>query len=238
MSPSKQKAVAAKKKASAPSKRTKPTPKTKTGAAVRKKDKPSASKSTAPRAARKKVQRAAPPRMASDDNATVRMVRDLAAIVERRSLTELIVETEDATFTLRRGGSSAGPAREAVPVAPYVAVNGVESFGRLPEPPPAAREAAAPQPANQSSAEEGANGEYHLVTSPFVGTFYRRPNPDADTYVEVGQRVEKGQVLCIIEAMKLMNEIEADVAGVIVSVLVEDSEPVEYGQPLFKVSPL
>jgi acetyl-CoA carboxylase biotin carboxyl carrier protein len=75
-----------------------------------------------------------------------------------------------------------------------------------------------------------------VVTSPFVGTFYRRPNPDADTYVEVGGRVEKGQVLCIIEAMKLMNEIEADVSGTVVAVLAADSEPVEYGQPLFKIA--
>jgi acetyl-CoA carboxylase biotin carboxyl carrier protein len=238
MSPSKQKAVAAKKKASAAGKRTKPTPKTKTGAAVRRTEKTSASKAPVPRSVRKSAPRAAAPRAPVDDNATVKMVRDLAAIVERRSLTELIVETEDATYTLRRGGSSGASVREAVPMAPYVAMNGVESLGRMPEPAPAAREAAAPEAASQSSTEEGANGEYHLVTSPFVGTFYRRPNPDADCYVEVGQRVEKGQVLCIIEAMKLMNEIEADVAGVIVTALVEDSDPVEYGQPLFKVSPL
>jgi len=177
--------------------------------------------------------------VAAEDNATVKMVRDLAAIVERRSLTELIVETEDATFTLRRGVLSGAPLREAVPVTPYVAMNGMETVPRMQEV-PSARDAAqaAPAPAQDSAAEEGANGEYHLVTSPFVGTFYRRPNPESDVYVEVGQRVEKGQVLCIIEAMKLMNEIEADVAGVVVSALVEDAEPVEYGQPLFKVSPL
>jgi acetyl-CoA carboxylase biotin carboxyl carrier protein len=176
--------------------------------------------------------------VAGDDNATVKMVRDLAAIVEKRSLTELIVETEDATFTLRRGGAPSAPVRDAVPVAPYVAMNGVETIARMPESASVGRETNGAEPASQSATEEGANGEYHLVTSPFVGTFYRRPNPDSDCYVEVGQRVEKGQVLCIIEAMKLMNEIEADVAGVVVSALVEDAEPVEYGQPLFKVSPL
>jgi acetyl-CoA carboxylase biotin carboxyl carrier protein len=75
----------------------------------------------------------------------------------------------------------------------------------------------------------------HVVTSPFVGTFYRKPNPDSPNYVAMGDKVDKGQVLCIVEAMKLMNEIEADVAGTITAILVEDGSPVEYGQPLFKI---
>ena len=74
-----------------------------------------------------------------------------------------------------------------------------------------------------------------MVTSPFVGTFYRRPNPESPNYVSVHDKVEKGQVLCIVEAMKLMNEIEADVAGTIVAILVDDGAPVEYGQRLFKI---
>ena len=77
----------------------------------------------------------------------------------------------------------------------------------------------------------------HAVTSPFVGTFYRKPNPDSPNYVSVNERVDKGQVLCIVEAMKLMNEIEADIAGTVVGVLVEDGMAVEYGQPLFKILP-
>jgi acetyl-CoA carboxylase biotin carboxyl carrier protein len=74
------------------------------------------------------------------------------------------------------------------------------------------------------------------VTSPFVGTFYRKPNPDSPVYVSMGDKVDKGQVLCIVEAMKLMNEIEADVAGTITAILVEDGQAVEYGQPLFKIA--
>jgi len=77
----------------------------------------------------------------------------------------------------------------------------------------------------------------HKVTSPFVGTFYRAPNPESPPYCEVGQRVEKGQVLCIVEAMKLMNEIEADMAGVLEAILVENAETVEYGQLLFAIKP-
>jgi acetyl-CoA carboxylase biotin carboxyl carrier protein len=76
----------------------------------------------------------------------------------------------------------------------------------------------------------------HVVTSPFVGTFYRKPNPDSPTYVSLNDKVDKGQVLCIVEAMKLMNEIEADVAGTVIGILVEDGAPVEYGQPLFKIA--
>jgi acetyl-CoA carboxylase biotin carboxyl carrier protein len=77
----------------------------------------------------------------------------------------------------------------------------------------------------------------HIVTSPFVGTFYRKPNPDSAIYVSLGERVAKGQTLCIIEAMKLMNEIEADVAGSIAAILVEDGASVEYGQALFRIIP-
>jgi acetyl-CoA carboxylase biotin carboxyl carrier protein len=76
----------------------------------------------------------------------------------------------------------------------------------------------------------------HIVTSPFVGTFYRKPNPDSPNYVAVHDKIDKGQVLCIVEAMKLMNEIEADVAGTIVAILVDDGAPVEYGQSLFKIA--
>jgi acetyl-CoA carboxylase biotin carboxyl carrier protein len=76
------------------------------------------------------------------------------------------------------------------------------------------------------------------ITSPIVGTFYRSPSPDAPPFVETGFRVKKGQVLCIIEAMKLMNEIESDVDGVVVKGLVENGQPVEYGEPLFLIEPL
>jgi len=76
------------------------------------------------------------------------------------------------------------------------------------------------------------------VTSPIVGTFYRAPSPEVQPFVEVGQQVNKGTVLCIVEAMKLMNEIESDVDGIIIKVLVENSQPVEYGEPLFLIEPV
>ena len=80
-----------------------------------------------------------------------------------------------------------------------------------------------------------ADEDMHAINSPIVGTFYRAPNPDADPYVKVGDFVEQGQTLCIVEAMKLMNEIESDVTGTIVKVLPENAQPVEYGEQLFVV---
>ncbi len=77
----------------------------------------------------------------------------------------------------------------------------------------------------------------HIITSPFVGTFYRTPAPDQPAFVDVGAPVRKGQTLCIVEAMKLMNEIESEVAGKVAEVLVENAQPVEFGQPLFRIEP-
>jgi acetyl-CoA carboxylase biotin carboxyl carrier protein len=93
---------------------------------------------------------------------------------------------------------------------------------------------AAPAPAVASAAAEADAGQDgHVVKAPMVGTFYRSPSPDAKVFVEVGQAVKEGDTICIIEAMKLMNEIEADGSGVVKAILVENGQPVEYGQPLF-----
>lgn len=97
---------------------------------------------------------------------------------------------------------------------------------------PAPAAAAAPAPA-----DEAEDASLHIVKSPIVGTFYEAPSPGAPAFVKVGDQVENGQVLCIVEAMKLMNEIESDVAGEIVKRLVQGGQPVEYGQPLFAVRP-
>jgi acetyl-CoA carboxylase biotin carboxyl carrier protein len=149
----------------------------------------------------------------------VAMARGLAEIVAEHNLSELILDTKEVTLTVRRGGVAA-PVQPAVALAP--------SPQQLLAP-AALAAAAAPAPAEDDKA--------HFVTSPFVGTFYRRPNPDSPNYVSVHDKVDKGQVLCIVEAMKLMNEIEADAAGTVTAILVEDGAPVEYGQPLFKIVP-
>ncbi|GAB1577505.1 acetyl-CoA carboxylase biotin carboxyl carrier protein [Bordetella petrii] len=106
----------------------------------------------------------------------------------------------------------------------------------VPEAPPAAAPAAAAPAAAPAPAAEAAPAiQGHVVKAPMVGTFYRAPNPGAAPFVDVGQSVKEGDPLCIIEAMKLLNEIEADKAGVIKEILVENGEPVEYGQPLFVI---
>jgi acetyl-CoA carboxylase biotin carboxyl carrier protein len=151
--------------------------------------------------------------MASDSD-IVGTVRSLAEILSEHALTEVICETPNGTITLRRTATVAA-APMAIPM------------------PMAAGAPSAAAPAPRAAPEE----KGHVVTSPFVGTFYRRPNPDAPAYVSVNDKVQKGQVLCIVEAMKLMNEIEADIAGTIIGVLVDDGAPVEYGQPLFRITP-
>jgi acetyl-CoA carboxylase biotin carboxyl carrier protein len=144
------------------------------------------------------------------------MARGLAEIVTEHNLSELIVDTKEITLTVRRGGQAAAfPSAAPVAAAP------------MPSPVAAAPASLAALPIEDKA---------HVVTSPFVGTFYRRPNPDSPNYVAVHEKVERGQVLCIIEAMKLMNEIEADVAGTVTAILVEDGAPVEYGQALFKIT--
>jgi acetyl-CoA carboxylase biotin carboxyl carrier protein len=147
------------------------------------------------------------------------MARGLAEIVAEHNLSELILDTKEVTLTVRRGGVAA-PVVHALPAMAYPSAP-------VAAPAPAAA-VAAPPPAIEDKA--------HVVTSPFVGTFYRKPNPDSPNYVSLNDKVDKGQVLCIVEAMKLMNEIEADVAGTITAILAEDGVPVEYGQPLFKIT--
>ena len=150
------------------------------------------------------------------------MARGLAEIVAEHGLSELIVDTKEVTLTVRRGGVSMA-AMPQMPVMPMP----VPAIGSAPHAAPSTAPAAAAAAPDDKS---------HAVTSPFVGTFYRKPNPDSQVYVSLNEKVEKGQVLCIVEAMKLMNEIEADVAGTVVAILVEDGSPVEYGQPLFKIA--
>jgi acetyl-CoA carboxylase biotin carboxyl carrier protein len=142
---------------------------------------------------------------------------------------ELTLETPDYKLTVRRGAmqvqvvaapeTMAAPVASPAPVAPTPAVA------------PVAPVPAAPAP----RAEEPVKGTE--VKAPIVGTFYRAPGPDADPFVKEGDTVRKGQVLCIIEAMKLMNEIESEVAGVVRKVLVGNAEPVEFGQALFLIEP-
>jgi len=152
------------------------------------------------------------------------MARGLAEIAAAHNLSELIVDTKETTLTIRRGGGGMTVAMPMPQMMPQMQMPQM-----APQMPPAAH---APSAAPAAAAIDDKS---HVVTSPFVGTFYRKPNPDSANYVSLGDKVDKGQVLCIVEAMKLMNEIEADTAGTITGILVEDGTSVEYGQPLFKI---
>lgn len=162
----------------------------------------------------------------------------LQALVENE-VSELSLETPDYKLTVKRGGSN--PAVTYVASPPPVAHVAVPNpapapapVAAAPQPAPAAEPAPAPAPAPK--AEEPAVKGVE-VKAPIVGTFYRAPSPDAEPFVKEGDTVKKGQVLCIIEAMKLMNEIESEVAGVVRKILVNNGEPVEYGQVLFIIEP-
>jgi oxaloacetate decarboxylase alpha subunit len=148
---------------------------------------------------------------------------------ELRRLIRLVQRTGIGELELSSGGRSIRISAQGAAGAPIL----MPSMG-LPAPPPPARDGAS-APAEPKPAEPPAN--LKAITSPMVGTFYRAPAPDADPYVEAGDLVEVGQTVCIIEAMKLMNEIEADFKGRVVQVLVENSQPVEFGQKLFLVEP-
>ena len=143
----------------------------------------------------------------------------LIKLFETSELSELEIDEEDSRITLSRNKGQQ-PMQFSYAIPPSV-----PSFN-------------APQQNQQSALQEGVptapakNANHHEVKSPIVGTFYRAPAPDADSYVQIGQQVNTGTTLCIIEAMKLMNEIESDATGKVIKIMVEDGQPVEYGQVL------
>jgi acetyl-CoA carboxylase biotin carboxyl carrier protein len=140
------------------------------------------------------------------------------------------VEVEQAGTRVRIEGKPA-------PSQPHAAPGATKSEGGPQPPPPAAGSPAAfAEAARQAKAdEEDSEAGLHIITSPIVGTYYRSPNPEAGPFVNVGDRVTKGKVLCIVEAMKLMNEIESDVEGVVTKIYPQNGQPIEYGEKLFAV---
>ncbi|MGB9863755.1 MAG: acetyl-CoA carboxylase biotin carboxyl carrier protein [Candidatus Saccharicenans sp.] len=151
-------------------------------------------------------------------------LKKLINLLEEKNLTQFELEVEGFKIKLSRNvpGAVSSPAA-FVPAAPLTAAAPVvQASPAAPDQP-----LSAPAPAEDKS--------IHYITSPMVGTFYRAPSPTSPPFVDIGDKVKKGQTLCIIEAMKLMNEIESDVSGVVVDILVENGKPVEYGQKLFAI---
>ena len=175
--------------------------------------------------------------MAAED---LQQLRELVEFLKANGIAEFDMERTDLKVRLKFAGlQPAAPAvdlshlaaiaaQSATAAAPTIAAAPLVVPATLPGATPVAAAAA---PAAEAGPEAGA----HIVKSPIVGTFYEAPSPDADPFVKVGDRVSTGQVLCIVEAMKLMNEIESDFAGEIVKMYVKSGQPVEYGQALFAI---
>lgn len=150
----------------------------------------------------------------------IRKVKKLIELLEESDVEELEIREGDDTVRITRRRGTAD-------VMPYMP----QHYAPAPAAAPAPQTEAAPSGGNSETVPAG-----HQVLSPMVGTFYRAPSPTAKEFAEVGQRVSAGEVICIVEAMKMMNQIEADKSGTIVDILVENGQPVEFDQPLFVIA--
>ncbi|HSK11882.1 MAG TPA: acetyl-CoA carboxylase biotin carboxyl carrier protein [Phnomibacter sp.] len=157
----------------------------------------------------------------------IKQVHELVKIINKTNIAEISIEEEGLKITIKQ---------KEDPAPQVIAAPAQTTYIPAPAPAPAAAPAAAAPAAPVKAAEPAAD---NLVTikSPMIGTFYRSPSPDTPSFVNIGDDVHVGKVVCIVEAMKLFNEIESEVKGRIVKVLVEDASPVEYDQPLFLVDP-
>ena len=153
-------------------------------------------------------------------------LRELIGLLHDNGLAELELEREDFRVRLRREGVS--PSGDHGHYVPAPAAQPAPAPANFPAANPPS---SAPAPSSAASTDQ----DLHLITSPIVGTFYRSPSPTADPFVKIGSNVEQSSVVCIIEAMKLMNEIQAEATGEVVKIYVENGQPVEYGQPLFGI---
>ena len=161
----------------------------------------------------------------------IKEIQSLIKFVAKSGASEVKLEMEDVKITIRTGSSPSAPETTIVQQIP------VAQAPAAPAPVPAvAPEAPAPTPTAEPASDSD-DSKYITIKSPIIGTFYRKPSPDKPAFVEVGSTISQGDVLCVIEAMKLFNDIESEVSGKIVKVLVDDSSPVEFDQPLFLVDP-
>jgi acetyl-CoA carboxylase biotin carboxyl carrier protein len=168
--------------------------------------------------------------MSGDDKGkavNLEQIRQLIDLLIEKDVGEFELDQRGVKVKIRRMGSEVTTTLVPAMQAPYSG----------PSQPGAAAGPAGGQAAADSPPEEDEFSDAYIVTSPIVGSFYRSPEPEADPFTDVGEEVEEGQTLCIVEAMKLMNEIASDVAGEVLAVFLENGEPVEYGQRLFAIKP-
>jgi acetyl-CoA carboxylase biotin carboxyl carrier protein len=152
-------------------------------------------------------------------------IQNLIKFVAKSGASEVKLEMDDVKITIRTGSDSDTTIVQQIPMQAAPVMQQA-----VPVAPATAEASDAPAPTSEDS-------KYITIKSPIIGTFYRKPSPDKPVFVEVGTDIKEGDVLCVIEAMKLFNEIESEVSGKIVKVLVDDSSPVEFDQPLFLVDP-
>jgi len=167
-------------------------------------------------------------RAAQKPAASVNMdeLRELIGLLRDNGLAELELENEGFRVRLRRESERAESSHASVP-------HHDPAPAQTPAPAPAAAPSGPAHPGTQATTAAAQDQDLHIIQSPIVGTFYRSPSPTADAFVKIGSNVEPDTVVCIIEAMKLMNEIQAEMSGEVVKIYVENGQPVEYGQPLF-----
>lgn len=164
----------------------------------------------------------------------VQEIRELIKLVDQSSIDEFSYEYEGSKIKMKKHGEVKSVVEHVQAAAPAPVPQPVPAVQEAPKPEPKA-EAAAVQEVKQEEVQD--TSDLHKIVSPMVGTFYQSSSPEADAYVKAGSKVSKDSVVCIVEAMKLFNEIEAEVNGEIVEILVKDGQLVEYGQPLFLVKP-
>ncbi len=157
----------------------------------------------------------------------LKQIQDLVKMVNKSNISELSIEEKDIKITIKQKEDKYVT---GVPVQQVQAVQAAPVVSQAP--------AQAASPAAPKAAAPAAADNLLTIKSPMIGTFYRRPSPDKPNFIEEGDEVKNGKVVCIIEAMKLFNEIESEISGRVVKILVEDSTPVEYDQPLFLVEPI
>ena len=155
----------------------------------------------------------------------IRKVKKLIELLEESGIAELEIKEGEESVRISRGAPAAAPAPAPAPAGQYHA----------PSPPPSQPPTTAPSESGESTEKTADLPAGHVVESPMVGTFYTASSPSAPPFVEVGQEVKAGDTICIIEAMKILNQIEADVSGTVKAILVENGAPVEFGQPLMVI---
>ncbi len=167
---------------------------------------------------------------------TFKEIQELIKLIDDSDIAEFNIKDGEFRLSIKTKHFNAASGREISSAPPFVAMPPVQHPTSQPTPPPAAAAPIAEKPAEKDSSAAN-EGQYLEIKSPIVGTFYRSSSPEKPPYAKVGDTVEVGAVVCIVEAMKLFNEIESEIAGKIVKVLVEDAQPVEYDQVLFLVDP-